>query len=36
MPDGFVAVYHEPRGTPTLSFRSGRGSEAAFCEHAGG
>jgi hypothetical protein len=34
MPDGFVAVYHEPNGTPTVSFRSPRGAEAAFCERA--
>jgi hypothetical protein len=35
MPDGFKAVYHENHGRPTVSFRSGRGSEAAFCERAG-
>ncbi|MGE0715697.1 MAG: hypothetical protein AB7P02_09650 [Alphaproteobacteria bacterium] len=34
MPDGFVAVYHEKNGKPTVSFRSPRGSEAAFCEKA--
>ena len=32
MPDGFVAIYHVPKGRPTVSFRSPRGSEAAFCE----
>ncbi|HEU0120013.1 MAG TPA: hypothetical protein VFQ91_05765 [Bryobacteraceae bacterium] len=32
MPSGFIAVYHEPKGRPTVSFRSPRGSEAAFCE----
>lgn len=32
MPDGFVAVYHAPGGKPTVSFRSPRGAEAAFCE----
>lgn len=35
MPAGFVSVYHEPRGRPTVSFRSGRGSEASFCERVG-
>ena len=35
MPDGFVAVYHEPGGRPTVSFRSARGSEASFCERIG-
>jgi hypothetical protein len=34
MPSGFTAIYHEPRGTPTVSFRSPRGSEASFCEKA--
>lgn len=34
MPDGFYAIYHEPRGVPTVSFRSPRGSEAAFCQNA--
>jgi hypothetical protein len=32
MPNGFQAIYHEPKGKPTVSFRSPRGSEAAFCE----
>lgn len=32
MPTGFSAVYHRPGGRPTVSFRSGRGAEAAFCE----
>lgn len=35
MPDGFIAVYHVPSGHPTVSFRSPRGAEAAFCEHVG-
>ena len=34
MPQGFIAVYHTPKGKPTLSFRSPRGAEAAFCERA--
>lgn len=32
MPDGFIAVFHTPNGRPTVSFRSPRGAEAAFCE----
>lgn len=36
MPAGFIAVYHAPGGHPTVSFRSPRGAEAAFCERAGG
>ncbi len=32
MPDGFTAVYHEPHGRPTVSFRGRSGSEASFCE----
>lgn len=32
MPDGFTAIYHVPQGRPTVSFRSPRGAEAAFCE----
>ncbi len=32
MPDGFYAIYHEPQGRPTVSFRSARGSEASFCQ----
>ncbi|MBI4890523.1 MAG: hypothetical protein HY821_07845 [Acidobacteria bacterium] len=35
MPAGFIAVYHEPKGHPTVSFRSPRGAEAAFCESVG-
>lgn len=35
MPKGFTAVYREPKGRPTVSFRSARGSEAAFCEKVG-
>jgi hypothetical protein len=31
-PAGFYAVYHEPQGRPTVSFRSDRGAEVAFCE----
>lgn len=32
MPNGFTAIYHEPKGRPTVSFRSARGAEASFCE----
>lgn len=32
MPDGFSARYEVRNGKPTLSYISGRGSEAAFCE----
>jgi hypothetical protein len=32
MPAGFFAIYHEPQGRPTVSFRSERNSEAAFCQ----
>jgi hypothetical protein len=32
MPAGFFAIYHAPSGKPTVSFRSARGAEAAFCE----
>ena len=35
MPKGFVAVYHEHHGKPTVSFRGPSGGEAAFCERAG-
>lgn len=35
MPAGFIAVYHVPKGRPSVSFRSGRGAEAAFCEKVG-
>ena len=35
MPAGFVTIYHEPKGRPTFSFRSGRGAEASFCERVG-
>lgn len=31
-PAGFYAIYHEPKGRPTVSFRSPREAEAAFCE----
>lgn len=33
MPDGFIARYEVRQGRPTLSYISGRGAEAAFCEH---
>lgn len=29
---GFSALYYEPQGHPTVSFRSNRGAEAAFCQ----
>jgi len=32
LPAGTYAVYHEPKGRPTVSFRSDRGAEVAFCE----
>ncbi|WP_157894686.1 hypothetical protein [Aquibium oceanicum] len=32
MPDGFVASYEVRQGIPTLSYISGRGAEAAFCQ----
>jgi hypothetical protein len=32
MPKGFTSIYHEPKNLPTVSFRSGRGAEASFCE----
>jgi len=35
LPDGFVTVYHEPHGKPTVSFRNARGGEVSFCERAG-
>lgn len=31
-PPGFYAIYHEPQGRPTVSFRNARDSEVAFCE----
>jgi hypothetical protein len=34
MPAGFVSVYHEAKAKPTVSYRSARGAEAAFCEKA--
>ena len=34
MPKGFFAVYHAPKGMPTLSFRNSGGSEVSFCEKA--
>lgn len=34
MPDGFKAVYEVREGVPTLSYISGRGAEAAFCQNA--
>lgn len=32
MPDGFTVVYEVRAGKPTVSFVSGRGAEASFCE----
>ena len=32
MPEGFYSMYYVPQGRPTVSFRSSRGSEAAFCQ----
>lgn len=32
LPQGYYAVFGTPQGKPTVSFRSERGSEAAFCE----
>src|SRR5689334_13628589 len=32
MPEGYVSIYHEPKGLPTVSFRSPRGSEVSFCQ----
>lgn len=32
MPDGYVSIYHEQKGQPTVSFRSPRGAEASFCQ----
>lgn len=32
MPEGFTAIYHEPKGLPTVSFRGRGGTEASFCE----
>ena len=32
LPDGFTTLYQERNGRPTVSFQSGRGAEAAFCE----
>ena len=32
LPAGFSAVYHAPKGHPTLSFRNSGGSEIQFCE----
>lgn len=34
MPDGFSAIYHEPNGHPTVSFRGRSGAEASFCERS--
>jgi hypothetical protein len=34
MPDGFTAIYEVRGGIPTVSYVSGRGAEAAFCENA--
>jgi hypothetical protein len=35
LPDGFTTIYYEPKGRPTVSFRSARGAEASFCELVG-
>lgn len=32
MPKGYSTKYHEPKGRPTVSFRSARGAEVSFCE----
>lgn len=32
IPAGMYAVYHEPKGRPTLSIRGRDGGEALFCE----
>ncbi len=32
LPNGFTTKYYEPKGRPTVSFRSAGGSEASFCE----
>jgi hypothetical protein len=32
MPEGYTTIYHEPKGLPTVSFRSPRGAEASFCQ----
>ncbi len=34
MPAGFYAIYHQPQGMPTVSFRGPSGSEASFCQKA--
>jgi hypothetical protein len=34
MPEGYTNIYHEPKGRPTVSFRSPRGAEASFCQLA--
>jgi hypothetical protein len=32
MPEGYITIYHEPKGRSTVSFRSPRGAEASFCQ----
>jgi hypothetical protein len=32
IPAGVVAIYQEPAGRPTISFRNDRGAELLFCE----
>lgn len=32
LPKGTTTKYHEPKGRPTVSFRSARGAEVSFCE----
>ncbi|HEV8145656.1 MAG TPA: hypothetical protein VGP79_04715 [Bryobacteraceae bacterium] len=32
MPRNFYAMYHEPKGHPTVSFRNPEGREASYCE----
>jgi hypothetical protein len=32
IPAGLVAIYKEPAGRPTISFRNDRGAEVLFCE----
>jgi len=32
LPGGFYAVYYEPQGRPTVSFRNDQGSEVSFCQ----
>ena len=34
LPAGFYAVYYEPQGLPTVSFRNSGGTEVEFCQKA--